>query len=812
MLAKIRWRPSTFVFGAFVLSTLILGLIISPYRPSSSFQAPWATDTADIHLGDEKPKPPPIKRGYHLMMPTTKSGLNFCKSLLTMVILGYPTPQIIGWGDEDGRKGLKGGGSHYAKIARGLEYVMDEKRRQNPTFDDDLIIILDSYDIWFQLPWETLVARYDAAVAEENERLAHRMGRAASIENITSTIIFAGGKRCCPNQRQSVACYPIPDSPLPADLHAGATDTVMGRDPWSSFRTRYLVGGYVIGPVGKMRPLLQRAQAKLDECMSRQGAWYDGVRDGAEGTVNFCYRGSDQSIWAEILGEQEFHREVMRRRHRKHIDDVLDAIIPNRAGSKPPPTNVMGAVVNDLLNPSFPHQEWDPGYLPDKPYEYGVTIDYWSLLGHQTIHSGPDTRYIRNNISFEQQVGPLHMFDCKPKQPNIETLLHEGLLDLVPGADWRTLPMYTEICLGVVPAMIHHNNVDKSQLAKQWNKVWWFGHARRLFEMRVDERLPMLVDGIPTDKGDILMWDDVCPSEFDRRLFRDVEEGEAEEGMEEEAEFDGAYKNTNSNDLKKPQDEGKKKEDAKKEDAKKEDGKKEDAKKEDTNKGDDKKEDANKEDVNKGDDKQEDANKKHDEHKGENGKDKGESHTNESPVNTQKEEPSKEEPAIDESHHDGEDSKKDQPPAEDSSQNETHHDENAPKDKNTGGDSHQADDLQQDEHALENTHHEQENAQEKKPSPGESQDESHHEEQGVQENQSSVDSSHPDGENHEGDHTADGAPPNGGAQKNEHASEDSHHDEGSQQDEHAEINGKPEEAPEDSPGQDSQSDSHSGNP
>ncbi|KAK7398477.1 hypothetical protein QQX98_012136 [Neonectria punicea] len=861
MLAKIRWRPSTFIFGVFLLSTIILGLLISPLRPSTSFQAPWATDTADVSLGNVAPKAPPPKRGYHLLMPATQSGIGLCKTLLTMAILGYPKPRIIGWGDEDDHAGLKGGGSHYAKISRGLEYVMDETRRQDPTFDDDLIILFDAYDIWFQLPWETLVARYDAAIAEENERVAHRMGRAAIIENITSSVIFAGGKRCCPNQRQSVACYPIPDSPLPDDLHGGATDTVLGRTSWSSFRTRYLIGGYLIGPIGKVRPLLQRAQAKMDECMSRRGAWYDGNRDGSDGTVNFCYRGSDQSIWAEVLGEQEFHREVMRRRHRKHIDDVLDAIIPNLAGSKPPPTNVMGTVVDDLLNPSFQHQEWDPGYLPNKPYEYGMAIDYWSLLGHQTVNSVADARYVRNNISFEEQVGPLHMFDCKAKPANVDVLLQEGLLNLVPGEDWRTLSMYTEICLGIVPVMIHHNFPDKSQIKKQWHKTWWFGYARRLFENRFDEGLPMLVEGIPSDKGDTLMWADLCPVEYESELFRDVTKEEEAAGVEEEEGDDGAwYKNADSKKGDKIED-GKeevgKKGGEKKGGEKKEGEKKEGEKKEGDKKGSEKEGDKKEADKKEGDKEEgaklEDEKKEDNKNKGEGDKNEGDSNHDESSAKDAKtEDPPKEEPAIDESHHEEEDSQTDQPPADNPPEDQVHHDEENVQNDQSPPDSSPLEDLQEDEHTTENTHDEPENGKENESSEGDSphddhvaddlpqdgglqEDEQtmdeHHDEDDGQDDQPLVedptkDESHHDDEDaplanephhddqfSEADHIVDGSNHEEHSQQDEHAVGNSHHDEDSQQDEHVEADGQHEQAPtEGAPRQDSQSDSQSGNP
>ncbi|KAF7548744.1 hypothetical protein G7Z17_g6846 [Cylindrodendrum hubeiense] len=506
MLAKFR-RISLFIPVAFVFSTLLYGLLTGF---ESFFRTPWATDgSADA---------PPIQRGYHLLMPATKSSLNFCRTLLTMTILGYPRPRIVGWGEADNIKGLIGGGSHYAKVTGCLDYVNDPERRSKPGFEDDIIFLFDSYDVWFQLPFETLVARYDTAIAEENERLAQRLGRAKHVENITASIIFAGGKRCHPNQRHTVGCYAVPDSPVPKDIHGGATDTPIGNNGFSSFRTRYLVGGYWAGPVRNLRPLLELAKNKIDECMADKGEGYESM--GAKDASAQCYKGSDQSIFVDIFGRQEFHREVMRRHHRRLVDNILDTMIPDRPGCKPPATNIYGAEVDDILNPSFPHEEVYPGYLPGKRHEYGIAIDYFSQLGHQTGFGWDDARYIRQSESLEAEVGGQTMFDCKPKLPSLDGLPKGGVLDMMPGRDWSNLPLYTEICVGSAPVMIHHNNFDKSQIKAQWGRTWWLGHARKLMETRQRQGLALLSEGIPTDKGDIMMWDDLCPARYDNELYR----------------------------------------------------------------------------------------------------------------------------------------------------------------------------------------------------------------------------------------------------------------------------------------------------
>ena len=472
------------------------------------------------------------KRDIHILLPATKSNTNFCKTLLTMAIMGYPNPKIVAWGDDDDRSnGLVGGGSHYAKITRVLEYMNEPERTARPEFEDELIFMLDSYDIWFQLPIHTLINRYETMVSEENERVSHRMGKAYDNEEIFSEIVFGGGKRCAPNQLHTYACYPVPESPIPYDIRGGATDTILGRTPWSGYRTRYLNSGYIIGPVRQVRPMLERAVKKLEECIDRVGVYWDS----GTGTTDKCYHGSDQSIFVEMFGEQEFHREIMRREHRTMLDDALDKLVSNRPGSAPPKTHIQNAPISDMTHPEFPHQYYDPTYLPGKPKEFGIMIDYWSTLGHQTANAEWDFRYIRHNKPVLGQMGKIGWFDCPGKAPWPEDIPRTQI-DIL-GEDepnrWDSIPLYTEVCVGTVPVMIHHNSVDKWHREAEWSRNWWHGRARELLARRKKQGYPMLVEGIQAEKGPLLTWDELCPMKVEPEVFRDISKEEVQRKQEE---------------------------------------------------------------------------------------------------------------------------------------------------------------------------------------------------------------------------------------------------------------------------------------
>lgn len=451
----------------------------------------------------------------HIILPATETNDRLCKTLLSLTILDYPSPRILGWKkDEEGahENRLLGGGSHFIKIEGTLEYI--EEHLTEPAQQDDLVIVFDAYDVWAQLPLEVLLARYSEAVADENTRVAKRMGTAYTREHIKSTILFAAGKRCAPNALYTVACYPLPESPLPKDLYGAATDTSVGHTFWSSYRTRYLNSGFFMGPVRDLRPLLVRAKAKMDECIDRKHAWFD---DGG-GSSDQCYHGSDQSIFAEIFGEQEFHREVMRRHHMSWYE---------RGSSNSPVQSLFGARVDDVLDPAFAHESRNKTYLAGKPFEFGVAMDYWSSLSHQTSNAYWDTEFIRYDANLTSQTSTRTQYDCPAKSPymNQRTVNElEATMDILNKSqhEWQNMPFYTELCVGKIPVMIHQNSVDKSQIVRQWNHTWWAGEARQLLDLRRNLGSASLTEGFPLESGRKLRWNEVCPGTFDAEVFRDV--------------------------------------------------------------------------------------------------------------------------------------------------------------------------------------------------------------------------------------------------------------------------------------------------
>jgi len=372
-------------------------------------------------------------------------------------------------------------------------------------------------DIWFQLRREVLISRYHSVNDAANARLRQRLGSAVDAEGLEQTIIFGSGKRCAPNQVQTVGCYPVPESPLPEDLYGNNTDTSLGRNLWYSLRQRWLNSGFIMGPKRDLRALFQRAAEKAKE--TKRDMDFD---DGSHGS-DFMYHGSDQALFAVIFGEQEFQREVMRRRHHSIKDKIKGQ------GGKPAPTHIYYTLVDDPINPSFPHEVRKA--KEGKPDEFSLGLDYFSEFIQQTVNSEEDSKYITYKDDIEKQVSTnREMFDCPSRVTGQlpDDVLHNGSPFAYINTDernsdkddWKQLPLYTNICLNQIPIMIHHNG-DKGAREHQWQTTWVQRHARKVVDgMKNGGGGDGATGGAHLPGGKYIPWGELCPAEWDQEIFR----------------------------------------------------------------------------------------------------------------------------------------------------------------------------------------------------------------------------------------------------------------------------------------------------
>lgn len=339
------------------------------------------------------------------------------------------------------------------------------------------------------------------------------MGGAAYSEGIKQSVIFGAGKSCMPNEPLSLACRAIPEYPL---------------QPGSKSEQRYLSSGFAIGPVADMRILFQRAAEKAQ-------VWATPDPDV-------------QAVFSTIFGEQEFQREALRKQHETIFDKLHTkaSIRKTKSGSRIKTVANATALQTDISTMNS---------QPGVSYEFGISLDYLSEIGHATADAKSDGQWLKYSDPLStlqaqarsEQSDQACIYNGNGELPN--DILHSPLpfpIEAGPGVSlnkaWTQLPLYTNLCTGQIPAMVQHNGNDS---AANWPHLWFQPRARDLLQPKLyaeNDREEGTEKGIKpsleepyeaesedyatrlgafTDDGTFRSWGRLCPSSFSAELFRD---------------------------------------------------------------------------------------------------------------------------------------------------------------------------------------------------------------------------------------------------------------------------------------------------
>lgn len=319
--------------------------------------------------------------------------------------------------------------------------------------EDDLVLMTDSLDTWFQLPPSVLLSRYyninprAQGHGEEEAQYGPEV-----VKNTKHPVIFSAEKKCWPREAEDMGCSAVPESPLPKTLFGSLTDLVIeGEDEFRFIRPRYLNSGFLLSPVREARILFERAA---------QIAHTDPDVFGA-----------DQGIIAQMFGEQEYMSKP------EHPRDEQNGL---RSLSK------RGKVVD---------------FVPekDRSYDFGISLDYEGALALPTAHAQNDTTWITmsnteqmDNIA--QAMGITEPRDASGLQADVAALPgpFESLPDTFPAEvrskSWSDVSLYMNLWTSVVPATIHVNSLDaldrKVMREISWWRMWFVPYIRPLYEIQ----------------------------------------------------------------------------------------------------------------------------------------------------------------------------------------------------------------------------------------------------------------------------------------------------------------------------------------
>ncbi|KAK2674659.1 hypothetical protein RAB80_009643 [Fusarium oxysporum f. sp. vasinfectum] len=363
-----------------------------------------------------------FNRRLVILLPANAPGVNVCKAIVTAVALGYPAPVILNWGKS---------GSHLAKIAGVLDYLDWSSRQGSSSKDhlneDDLIMVADSADSWFQLPPSVLLWRYHALNEEANERLRAQWPHKSEMP-MKQTIMVSAQKRCWPRAKSgsNLHCDALPESPLREDLYGPETD----KDPnlrMVDVRPKYINSGAFIGPVGDMRKYFRRAQERYEFGKAEQG--------------NHFY--SDQGFFGEIWGEQE-----MWRTWRRELGDAIN------------PSHNVSTMVRDQ-------------------FEFHVGLDYNQTISIPTVFEEDDGDILTlNNQTYiaersrELEIEPVRLTAVPEEIANATNPLARILSEEDRRTlNWGDMTLYADFFTTAIPINIHHNAHINN--LKNRRVLWW---------------------------------------------------------------------------------------------------------------------------------------------------------------------------------------------------------------------------------------------------------------------------------------------------------------------------------------------------
>lgn len=379
-------------------------------------------------------------------MPASHEDVNLCKVILSAGVLGYPTPRLLNWNHTFNDSGLVEGGSHIGKITGGLAFL----ESLDSSHDDDLVIMVDGYDIWFQLGPQVLLDRYHAINARANARLQEEFGRHVTRASISQSIVFSCQKRCWPWSLTDAPCSEVPQSDLPKDIYGPFTDMSTDERPYEYLRQRFLNSGDAIGPVGALRKVFRAADKQ------------------ARNDSNF---GSDQHIFSQMFGEQEKQRNVLKQR-----------------------VNSWTSILSDWL----PGVKSSAGLLDDPVMEFGIGVDYGAEMGLPTVFAEDDTEWLTFSDGAAVKQAQVSR-NIPPSKGDLQLqadiahgsrpfAIFDGSDQATSDLSWSNVSLLTNVYTGIVPAIIHHNahrDGMKSRREDWWDRLWLQKQARALYAAQV---------------------------------------------------------------------------------------------------------------------------------------------------------------------------------------------------------------------------------------------------------------------------------------------------------------------------------------
>jgi len=444
--AILTYQGKTFLL--LMLTWIAFGLYIRP-PPAGNEES---LSNIDVEIQVTSPSRKPAPANLHLLVPASRRDPNVCKLIVSAGVAGYPSPILINWDRNYEDERLVEGEAHLAKI-RG---VHDYLQTLDPSQDEDLVVMLDGLDAWFQLKAQTLIKRYFDINRRANDRIASNIGSAAAAKyGIRQETLFGARKSCAPWTVDDAPCF---RQPLSSSFDPASVEPSL----------RYINSDVAIGNVRAMRKLYKQALAYLP--------------DGSD-------IGSDQNILARILSDQEVWREIVRR----------DSSSWSSSSSK-----------IDFSDERFEEVRTKAAEREDGNFEFGVGLDFEGEIAISVEHDQQAAAWINHDDQASQQadrdirtnetttsVPNTLAPDILTSPPPFWTFNYEPRLQTSRWISWSNVSLLTNRHTGIVPAIIHHNGHDV--VTKDWGRMWFAPHVRTMYDLSVLEPIIPVASAVGFD-------------------------------------------------------------------------------------------------------------------------------------------------------------------------------------------------------------------------------------------------------------------------------------------------------------------------
>ena len=436
-ISNYRWRPS------------------SPALVHTPLEAPSNT-TLQLENGQIDRVPSALKKStpnFHLLMPAEQDSDEFCKTTLSAMLLNYPPPTALNYHQSFVTP------THRERET--LANIRDYLSNTKMVHDDDLVLIVDGQETWFQLPSDVMVKQYEQVLKQSNAQLLRRYGKTKDgRQKFNQTIVFGAEKTC---NGKDEACRNAPQSPVKSKSKSNNKP--------EDVPARYLNSKVVMGPAKDMR-MLYEAALRIFEKQSNE-------------------KQTMQSILTTMFGEQQLHRDT------GHKTQTAAARLQAWVASlrtKEHPT------ARRLPTPKVTPRK-------EKNYEYSLGLDYTHTLFQPSAHTAPTELTPLDATNTTTPPLPASLETSKPPfwspdpylhnpSPNehpayIDALRYTPTLDALPDryTPWTAVPLLTNTLTSSVPAAL----LTSPSQTISFSTLWYTPHVRAL--LRAALRTPQSPDG-----------------------------------------------------------------------------------------------------------------------------------------------------------------------------------------------------------------------------------------------------------------------------------------------------------------------------